>query len=103
MPTACRALLSAPPCEWRVFEVEDLGVPCGSNDQDAWYRLTQEPAMRERTQMGLEAFKAFFAKLQVPGEGAKLLPAEPQRLYHPVKGQLMKTQNALTLREAGGV
>ena len=104
VPTVCRSKLTDPQCVYKMFEEEDLGIPCGSNDQDAWYRLTQEPSMRARSQgMDLENFRLFFAKLQVPGEGAKLLPAEPQRLYHPVKGQLLKTQNALTLREAGGV
>jgi hypothetical protein len=104
VPTVCRAELRRPPCEYAMFDAADLGVPCGSNDQDAWYRLTQEPAMRALAgPMDLSSFRIFFNKLQVPGQGAKLLPAEPQRLYHPVKGQLMRTQNALTLREAGGV
>jgi hypothetical protein len=104
VPTVCRAELRQPSCEYAMFDADDLGVPCGSNDQDAWYRLTQEPAMRARAEpMDLPQFRLFFGKLQVPGEGVGMLPAEPQRLYHPVKGQLMRTQNALTLREAGGV
>ena len=32
-------------------------------------------------------FQAFLGRLQQPG-GYRLLPAAPQRLYHPVKGQL---------------
>ena len=47
-------------------------------------------------------FKSFVSDLQQPG-GYKLLPAAPPRLHHPVKGQLRGTQNALTIRENGGV
>ena len=53
-----------------------------------------EPRVRTRKSLGrarlahnLTDFQAFLGRLQQPG-GYRLLPAAPQRLYHPVKGQL---------------
>lgn len=66
VPTVCRAALSQPRCEWRSFEEEDLGIPCGTNDQDAWYRLQQVPSMRERARgLDLAGFRHLFTNLQV--------------------------------------
>ena len=101
VPTACRARLHDPPCVMKTFEPDDVGIPCGTNQQDGWFRANY-PDFRERLQMNLTEYQSYAKLLQVPG-GVKLLPSEPQRMYHPVKGQLTKPQNVLTLREAGGV
>ena len=86
VPTVCRAVLRDPPCRWATFAAADVGVPCGSNVQDAWYRANR-PSFRARLAHNLTDFQAFLGRLQQPG-GYQLLPAAPQRLYHPVKGQL---------------
>jgi len=61
--------------------------------------------MRERARgLDLAGFRHLFTNLQDHGSNAAAaLPVEPQRIYHPIKGQLLQTQNSLTLREAGGV
>ena len=41
VPTVCRAVLHDPPCRWATFAADDVGVPCGSNVQDAWYRANR--------------------------------------------------------------
>ena len=80
-------------------------MPCGSNLQDAWYQANR-PELLPRTRAAgvtnLTDFRGFVSDLQQPG-GYKRLPAAPPRLHHPVKGQLRGTQNALTIRENGGV
>ncbi|KAL1514430.1 hypothetical protein AB1Y20_003529 [Prymnesium parvum] len=101
VPTACQARLREPPCAWETFEPDDVGIPCGTNQQDSWFRANY-PAFRSRLAWNLTQYQDFIGRLQRPG-GVKLLPTSPQRMYHPVKGQLTRPQNALTLREAGGV
>ena len=105
VPTVCNVMLRDPPCRWAPFDVADVGVPCGSNLQDAWYQANR-PELLPRTRAAgvanLTDFRGFVSDLQQPG-GYKLLPAAPPRLHHPVKGQLRGTQNALTIRENGGV
>jgi hypothetical protein len=56
------------------------------------------PDFVARLTMNLSQYQEYVGRLQLPG-GVKFLPAEPQRMYHPVKGQLTKPQNAMTLRE----
>ena len=105
VPTVCNVMLRDPPCRWAPFDVADVGVPCGSNLQDAWYQANR-PELLPRTRAAgvanLTDFRGFVSDLQQPG-GYKRLPAAPPRLHHPVKGQLRGTQNALTIRENGGV
>ena len=97
--------MTKPPCVWRTFDDEDIGIPCGANARDAWYQANLSPwNRRSGAQRGnLTQFQRFVTDLQKPG-GFELLPQTPQRLHHPVKGQLSGVVlNALTLREAGGV
>lgn len=129
VPTVCQAKLAAPPCEWRTFEPDDVGVPGGANTQDSWY-MGNRPEFRARFRHNLtgmhptprpllakqasthnllahnaSGFQAFVDALQQPG-GSQLLPESPQRIYHPVKGQLGgQTNTGVTFsrREAGGV
>ena len=104
MPTVCDVMLREPPCLWRTFETNDIGVPGGANKQDGWY-MANRPEFRSQLQHNLSGFQKWVDALQRSG-GSSLLPESPQRLYHPVKGQLGgQTQDAVTLgaREAGGV
>ncbi len=104
VPTVCDAMLHQPPCLWRTFEAEDIGVPGGANKQDGWY-MANRPEFRSQLRHNLSGFQVWVNALQKSG-GSKLLSESPQRLYHPVKGQLGgQTQDALTIshREAGGV
>ena len=99
VPTVCRAVLYDPPCRWATFEADDVGVPCGSNVQDAWYRANR-PSFRARLAHNLTDFQAFLGRLQQPG-GYRLLPAAPQRLYHPVKGQLSARERRVEANAIG--
>jgi|Transcript_49770 hypothetical protein len=104
VPTTCQVSLRAPGCSWGAFEAKDVGIPCGTSPQDAWYNA-HDPEFHDRLEamsMNRTQFQAYLSRLQMP-KGVKLLPSEPQRMYHPVKGQLTKPQTVLTLREAGGV
>ena len=55
--------------------------------RDAPCRQLGPLSFRARLAHNLTDFQAFLGRLQQPG-GYRLLPAAPQRLYHPVKGQL---------------
>ena len=104
VPTVCDVMLREPPCLWRTFETNDIGVPGGANKQDGWY-MANRPEFRSQLQHNLSGFQKWVDALQRSG-GSSLLSESPQRLYHPVKGQLGgQTQDAVTLgaREAGGV
>ena len=84
VPTVCEVTLRAPRCSWEGMALTDVGVPCGANRGDAWNRARElgASAGRNRTE-----FEDWVQRLQAPG-GAKLLPKTPQRIYHPVKGQI---------------
>ena len=99
VPTVCRAVLRDPPCRWATFAAADVGVPCGSNVQDAWYRANR-PSFRARLAHNLTDFQAFLGRLQQPG-GYRLLPAAPQRLYHPIKGQLSARERRVEANAIG--
>ena len=104
VPTVCRVMLRDPPCVWRTFEPDAIGVPGGANKQDSWY-MANRPEFRSQLRHNLSGFQEFVDVLQMPG-GSRLLPESPQRLFHPVKGQLGgQTQTGVTFsrREAGGV
>ena len=84
VPTVCRVQLQDPPCRWQGLAAEDVGVPCGANWQDAWNRAQ---ALGEAGGRNWTEFHGWMARLQAPG-GSKLLPKAPQRMHHPVKGQI---------------
>ena len=79
MHTVCNVMLRDPPCRWAPFDVADVGVPCGSNLQDAWYQANR-PELLPRTRAAgvanLTDFRGFVSDLQQPG-GYKRLPAAP--------------------------
>jgi len=89
----CNARLQRPGCRWKMMDTDDLGVPCASNQENAWQRsLRAEFRAPPRVGLNRTAFNRMFAQLQRPG-GHRLLPGAPQRLYHPVKGQLTSIPN----------
>ena len=93
VPTVCNARLQRPGCRWKMMDTDDLGVPCASNQENAWQRsLRAEFRAPPRVGLNRTAFNRMFAQLQRPG-GHRLLPGAPQRLYHPVKGQLTSIPN----------
>ena len=97
VPTVCFARLGLQRlgCRWKMMDTDDLGVPCASNQENAWRRsLLADFRTPTRPALNRTAFDRLFAKLQRPG-GHKFLPSAPQRLYHPVKGQLMSTPKEL--------
>ena len=103
MPTVCNARLQQPGCRWKMMDTDDLGVPCASNQENAWQRsLRAEFRAPPRGGLNRTAFHRLFAQLQRPG-GHHLLPGAPQRLYHPVKGQLTSASNGARGPAGGGV
>ena len=103
VPTVCNARLQQPGCRWKMMDTDDLGVPCASNQENAWQRsLRAEFRAPPRGGLNRTAFHRLFAQLQRPG-GHHLLPGAPQRLYHPVKGQLTSAPNGARGPAGGGV
>ena len=86
VPTVCRVQLQDPPCRWQGMASEDVGVPCGANWQDAWNRAQASGASVEWDRNWTK-FHGWMARLQAPG-GTKMLAKTPQRMHHPVKGQI---------------
>ena len=84
VPTVCRVQLQDPPCRWQGMAAEDVGVPCGANWQDAWNRAQ---TLGEAGGRNWTEFHGWMAMLQAQG-GSKLLAKAPQRMHHPVKGQI---------------
>ena len=84
VPTVCEVTLRAPRCSWEAMALTDVGIPCGANRGDAWNRAREVGALaaRNRTE-----FEEWVQRLQAPG-GTKLLQKTPQRIHHPVKGQI---------------
>ena len=88
VPTVCNVMLRTPSCRWKMIEEMDLGVPCASNLHNSWQRSRQPEFLSSPwANLNRSGFDRMFAQLQKPG-GERLLPDAPQRLYHPVKGQL---------------
>jgi len=52
VPTVCQARLVTPPCEWRTFVPDDVGVPGGANMQDSWY-MGNRPEFRAQVRHNL--------------------------------------------------
>ena len=103
VPTVCNARLQRPGCRWKMMDTDDLGVPCASNQENAWQRsLRAEFRAPPRDGLNRTAFNRLFAQLQRPG-GHHLLPGAPQRLYHPVKGQLASASNGARSPPGSGV
>ena len=70
VPTVCNVMLRDPPCRWAPFDVADVGVPCGSNLQDAWYQANRPellPRPRAAGVTNLTDFRGFVSDLQQPG------------------------------------
>ena len=84
VPTVCRVQLQDPPCHWQGMAPDDLGTPCGANWQDVWNRAQ---TLGEVGGRNWTAFHGWMARLQAPG-ASKLLAKTPQRMHHPVKGQI---------------
>ena len=84
VPTVCRVQLRDPPCRWQGMAADDVGVPCGANWQDAWNRAQTLGGAGGRN---WTVFHGWMARLQAQG-GSKLLAKTPQRMHHPVKGQI---------------
>lgn len=104
VPTACQVLLNASargPCKWAAVMDADLGIPCGSNENDAWNEVARNADAQARLTLDRAAFREFFAQLQLPGQAAPLLPMEPQRVYHPVKGQLVRINTSHAFSSTG--
>ena len=73
VPTTCQVRLRGPPCAWKAFEAVDVGIPCGSNQQDAWY-FANHVDSRSRLTMNLTGFQAYVARLQLPVVPNSCLP-----------------------------
>lgn len=103
VPTACNTMRN-PACKMRAFDDADQGVPLGANERDAWQRMHERAQTTAYHDLAnLTSFRVFMRRLQQPGIAFDALATGPQRLYHPVKGQLPQVAtNALSLRRRQG-
>lgn len=80
VPTVCQARLVAPPCDWRTFSPDDIGVPGGANKQDSWY-MGNRPEFRAQIRHNLTGAR----RTPTPHE-ARILPYPFARAHNRVPG-----------------